>query len=286
VDTTMTASSGGTRAFPAASALPRAALLVALVAVLVVALGGGQAFWVCLPAALLACASAPSPAAAVVVAAIVVVAAAVPEIVSAALGPLPPPPLVIAVAGMSVAVVVALRRRIEREHEALRRSALRDPLTGLANRRALAERLDYEVARHARQGHPFAVVALDLDGFKAVNDRFGHQAGDDLLRDVGRALAGVVRDQDTIARLGGDEFCVLAPETGEDGARRLAQRAADAIGRVTTGLEALSASVGHAVFPDDGGDGAEVLAAADAASLALKRRGRGGREVERSRPAA
>jgi diguanylate cyclase (GGDEF)-like protein len=156
----------------------------------------------------------------------------------------------------------------------MRASALRDPLTGACNRRGLDERLAYEVARHSRERRRFAVVALDLDGFKAVNDRFGHPAGDELLRDVADALRGAVREQDTVARLGGDEFCVLAPETGRQGGRQLAVKIAQAIARVTTGIDAMSASVGVGVFPDDGRNALSVLEAADAAQVQAKRKTR------------
>ena len=108
----------------------------------------------------------------------------------------PPLLLILLVSGGCVAVVRVQHERFERERRSLQSSAMKDALTGAANRRAFGERIRYEVARHARQEHEFAVVALDLDGFKAVNDRFGHQAGDDLLRQVAEALALAVREQD------------------------------------------------------------------------------------------
>ncbi|HSD78813.1 MAG TPA: GGDEF domain-containing protein, partial [Solirubrobacteraceae bacterium] len=116
-------------------------------------------------------------------------------------------------------VAAALRARAERRGAALRRASLLDPLTGLANRRLLHERLEAELARHRRHGGPVAVLALDLDGFKGVNDRFGHPVGDEVLRDVAHALRRALRAEDVAARAGGDEFWVLAPETGADGAR-------------------------------------------------------------------
>jgi diguanylate cyclase (GGDEF)-like protein len=167
--------------------------------------------------------------------------------------------------------MAAVRKRLQSERAAMRRWALTDPLTGAVNRRGLAERIDYEVARHARQRHRFAVVMIDLDGFKLVNDRFGHPAGDELLRDVAASLHEAVRDQDTVARLGGDEFCVLAPETDRGGGEHLADRIRAAVSRVTTGLDSLSASVGVALYPDDGGSAREVLASADAAQIEAKR---------------
>ena len=119
---------------------------------------------------------------------------------------------------LSLACTAALRQRLvtlERERDALRRDALSDPVTGAANRRSLMSRAEYEIARHRRADQTFALVMLDLDGFKQLNDRFGHAAGDDLLRDVAGALRRAMRAQDTVARFGGDEFCVLAPETDE-----------------------------------------------------------------------
>ena len=154
----------------------------------------------------------------------------------------------------------------------MRRFALRDPLTGLANRRALGERLGYEIARHTRHGESFAVLALDLDSFKAVNDRFGHDAGDELLREAAAALVEVVRAQDTVVRLGGDEFCVLAPQTGQASADHLTARVRDALAGVTAGLNGLSASTGTAVFPSDGTTPEALLAVADLTALEAKRR--------------
>src|SRR5439155_1645833 len=155
----------------------------------------------------------------------------------------------------------------ERERRALRATAMRDPLTGVANRRAFGERLRYEVARHTRQQHNFAVIALDLDGFKAVNDRFGHHAGDELLREVAAAIGSTLREQDTVARVGGDEFNVLAPETDRAGGERLADRVTAAVSSVTTGISTLSASVGLAVFPEDGADGWQASSAGGRAKI-------------------
>ena len=173
------------------------------------------------------------------------------------------------------AAVDARRRQLrERRLEELSR---RDPLTGLGNARLLRERIAYEVGRHARHQRPLAVLVLDLDGFKSVNDRFGHAAGDEVLVEVGAAIARTVRDQDTVVRQGGDEFCVLAPETGPEEAEILIGRLRDAVGSAVSGLSGLSASFGAAVFPADGETAAELLDAADAVAMDAKRRGRGTR---------
>ena len=225
---------------------------------------GPDGFWVCVPGALVLAGAEPTPRTAIASAALVVSCAALAA---------PPPVLPAAlVVPASLGVLLALRARLERERDAMRRFALRDPLTGLANRRALDERLGYEIARHARQGESFAVLALDLDGFKAVNDRFGHEAGDEVLRETARALVGAVRAQDTVVRLGGDEFCVLAPQTDEASAEHLAGRVRGALASVTAGVSGLSASIGTAVFPADGTTPEMLLATADDAAMHAKRR--------------
>ena len=162
--------------------------------------------------------------------------------------------------------------RLERERDTLRRDALSDPVTGAANRRSLMTRADYEIARHRRARHSFALVMIDLDGFKQLNDRFGHAAGDDLLRDVAGALRRAMRAQDTVARFGGDEFCVLAPETDERGTDRLAAKVTQAVRDVSVGMEAVAGSVGIAVFPTDGTSTAQLMQVADERLLAAKRR--------------
>ena len=170
-----------------------------------------------------------------------------------------------------VAVLGHRQARLERERDTLRRDALADPLTGVANRRSLLLRAEYEIARHHRARHSFAVVMLDLDGFKQLNDRFGHAAGDDLLRDVAGALRLAMRAQDTVARFGGDEFCVLAPETDERGTERLAARVTQAVRDVSVGMETVAGSVGIAVFPIDGTSTAKLMRIADERLLTAKR---------------
>jgi len=243
----------------------RATAVVALVAGLATA-WGDQGFWTCLPGALLLAAMARTPREGAVLAALTVAVATL----------IAPPGLLPAavVVPTSVAVLLALRIRLERETDAMRHYALRDPLTGLANRRALDERLAYEVARHTRHDEQFAVLALDLNGFKAVNDRFGHDAGDEVLRDVAEAMVDAVRAQDTVVRLGGDEFCVLAPLTDRERADGLAVRILEALATVTAGPRGMSASIGAAVFPADGMRPTALLAAADGAAVAAKRRTR------------
>src|SRR3954447_1481112 len=257
---------------PHTAAVLRAGVVAAAVA-LISAVAAPSGFWACVPGALLLAAVARSELGTVAGTVLAVVAAAAPRAHGA-----PSPLLALAVAGSGPAVLHALRTRLERERDSLRRSALRDPLTGLCNRRGLDERIAYEIARHTRERRRFAVVAIDLDGFKRVNDRFGHAAGDDLLRDVADAISDAVREQDTVARLGGDEFCVMAPETGRGGAAHLARKIEVAIAHSATGLDHVSGSVGVAIFPDDGRDALSVLEAADDAQIEAKRRSRAQRE--------
>jgi diguanylate cyclase (GGDEF)-like protein len=238
---------------------------------LVTLAGGGGAYWLSVPAALLACETARTVRRAPLRAALVVAGGAVPILALPGLSPLPPPWLALLVPGASVAVACASRARLERQRDILRRSSLTDALTGIANRRLLLSRMQYEIARHARAGRSFAVVMLDLDGFKALNDRFGHAAGDDLLRDVAAALERTVRSQDTAARIGGDEFCVLAPETAAHGLDHLEGRLVAAVATVTVGIETVKASLGSALFPADGRSAEALLAAADRRLLTAKR---------------
>jgi diguanylate cyclase (GGDEF)-like protein len=178
-----------------------------------------------------------------------------------------------AVLALPAAVAGALvRARIGAAHAGLMRLAHVDPLTGLGNARQLRTRLSYEICRHARHRRRLTVLVLDLDGFKSVNDRFGHAAGDEVLREVARQLTRTCRDQDTVVRQGGDEFCVLAPETGWREADRLAERLSAAIARAVGGLEGISGSIGFAVFPEEGSTAGEILARADANAATAKRR--------------
>ena len=262
-------------------------LIGAATAGLVALAGGGDAFWAAVPASLLAAGSARGRLVGALSGAVVAGAAIATEQAARPATPgtsSPSVALLVLVPAASLAILLAVRERLERERDALRASALSDPLTGVANRRALLERISYEIARHGRTCHSFTVLMLDLDGFKLLNDRFGHPAGDDLLREVAGALARAVRDQDTVARVGGDEFCVLAPETDEAGARRLVARVEAAVARVVAGVDALGASAGAAVFPQDGGTPEALLQAADQRLLGAKRQP--GRHGPRRRRAA
>jgi diguanylate cyclase (GGDEF)-like protein len=236
-----------------------------------VALATPSAYWLTVPTGLLAAAIAATLPGAVLGAATVVAA------VSGALawrhvGPLPAPGPALLTPAASVGVLLWLRQRLERDRDQLRGVALSDALTGVANRRLLLGRAEYEISRHVRDGHSFALVILDLDGFKRLNDRFGHAAGDEILCDVAAALSHALRAQDTVARLGGDEFCVLAPETDRGHVGALARRIEHAVASATAGVDRLGASLGAAVFPDDGDTVSALLDAADQRLLDAKRR--------------
>lgn len=153
--------------------------------------------------------------------------------------------------------------------------AVRDPLTGLANRTLLGEQLGQQLEAQRRTGAPLAVTFGDLDGFKAINDRLGHEAGDEILVTVARRLTAAARSSDVVARYGGDEFVVIHPAVASLGAaERVASRLVRAVaepvvidgGTVTTEL---SAGVALAL---DGDDVAGLLARADLAMYAEKRR--------------
>lgn len=160
------------------------------------------------------------------------------------------------------------------------RMAFIDSLTGLANRRLLEERAQLTLGNSRRRGAGAAVLLLDLDGFKTINDTAGHAAGDEVLIEVARRLQACIRESDTVARLGGDEFVVLLSEpAGEEEVRIAAQRILETLGRpVQAGgrVWQTGASIGAALYPEHGKDFATLLTAADAAMYRSKREGPGG----------
>ncbi len=176
-----------------------------------------------------------------------------------------------------VAVVAGVLRRQAGE---IFRLAQTDPLTGLANRRALRQALDREVARAARYGNPCAVLVLEIDRFKTINDRFGHLAGDEALRRVAATLGASCRASDLLARFGGDEFVVVMPYTSLDEGRRVGDRIRRDIEEFTLlrGFH-LTLSAGLAVYPDDGETSRDLIEAADHAMYRVKQRGGNGIEV-------
>jgi len=158
------------------------------------------------------------------------------------------------------------------------RLSLTDGMTGLWNRRNFDLRLESELSRALRFSEPFAVVFVELDQMKAVNDRWGHQAGDTVLIELARRLTEAVREVDVVARWGGDEFTLLLPKTGLDGALLLAEKIRAAVGtapfRIDDGSLDITISVGVAAYPEHGSSGKDLVNAADGAMYRAKARGR------------
>jgi diguanylate cyclase (GGDEF)-like protein len=171
----------------------------------------------------------------------------------------------------SISDVTDLKRR----QHSLEAVARHDPLTGLPNRMLLVDRLDQAIAATRRSGSLLAVCFLDLDGFKSVNDQFGHAAGDEVLREIARRLRGAMRGGDTVARIGGDEFVLLlsGAHTRAEIDRALGRMISVArlpVDLPTHQVVRLSASVGVAAFPDDAADPQQLLRLADAAMYDAK----------------
>ncbi|HJV23883.1 MAG TPA: diguanylate cyclase, partial [Holophagaceae bacterium] len=167
---------------------------------------------------------------------------------------------------------------LERSHALLYQQAIRDPLTGLYNRRHMLELLDHEVEQSRRYGLPLSVLALDLDRFKTINDEYGHPAGDQVLGVAAQRMSFALRKVDRLARMGGEEFLVLCPRTDLEGARLLAER-------IRTSMEAedvpglpqqkvVTVSVGVAVLDPEADEVPSLLARADAKLYEAKEKGR------------
>lgn len=164
------------------------------------------------------------------------------------------------------------------EKDVVKQQANTDALTGLANRRSLIEKLNQVCTQGLRGKKTVALMFLDLDGFKPINDNFGHEVGDAVLKVVAQRLAGCVRDEDLIARLGGDEFVIMFPGLTDRDA--LKQRAALVLERinepywVNNSRVTMGVSIGISVAPDDGSDGETLLNASDEAMYAAKKTGK------------
>jgi len=160
----------------------------------------------------------------------------------------------------------------------LRSIAERDTLTGLLNRRSMEVRTDSLLSRAGNKGSYSAMLYIDLDHFKEVNDKMGHEAGDRLLMDVSRRLASAVRDSDVVARIGGDEFVIVLGDLPDSGlAAIIAEKISISINLpfVFENTEvSVSPSIGVSIFPDDGKDMRSLLKKADAAMYSAKSKGR------------
>jgi diguanylate cyclase (GGDEF)-like protein len=173
-----------------------------------------------------------------------------------------------------------LAESLQVANQELRSVALYDGLTGLPNRMLLEDRVRQAINRAARSGRIFALMFIDLDRFKPVNDDFGHPIGDMLLQQVGARLEEVTRKEDTVARMGGDEFIVLLTElTNRSEAALVGQKLLNELNRpfnVESHEISVSGSIGVSIYPEDGHDIGALVSKADAAMYQVKREGRNG----------
>jgi diguanylate cyclase (GGDEF)-like protein len=171
---------------------------------------------------------------------------------------------------VGVVQAVAIEGLVERQVHELESLANSDPLTGLSNRRYLQEQLRHALAVYKRYETPFALLVLDVDGLKRLNDSKGHKAGDRVLVQVATAMRRTLRTTDTAARIGGDEFCVLATNQVAAAAAPLGQRIADAVEVETGSDEAVGVSIGVVSCPEHGEDVDALLEMADQAMYRAK----------------
>jgi diguanylate cyclase (GGDEF)-like protein/PAS domain S-box-containing protein len=165
-------------------------------------------------------------------------------------------------------------RELEEANDQLRKLAVTDELTGLRNRRSFEERLVMEFSMARRRKRELSVLLIDVDNFKTINDRWGHGAGDEVLRRLGTILRTTVRLPDLPARYGGEEFVVLLPESGEDSAMGLARRLMQRVAAEEWENEPLTISVGMAAMNESLESGFQLVELADEALYAAKRAGK------------
>jgi len=173
-----------------------------------------------------------------------------------------------------VGVAIAGLSQLRRTQSQLRLLATHDPLTTVLNARAFASQLAQELGRNRRYGRPLALIYLDLDDFKKVNDAHGHATGDAVLRLVADAMRSAVRQADVVGRLGGDEFGVLMPETDGSLAHAVANRLAAGIRTVFRGTPSVTASIGVVAVSGTEAGSDELLRKADQAMYEAKRAGK------------
>jgi len=178
------------------------------------------------------------------------------------------------VAGAGLVLTGALAAVVHRYQRRLQAVVATDPLTGLANHRGFHNALEASLRRAKRAGRPLALAILDLDNFKAVNDRHGHARGDEALVEIAAKVRCCVREADLAARIGGEEFGLILPDTGIELAGTVVECVRTAIGEVEVEGRTLSCSAGIAVFPDIANDAVSLLRFADDAMYSAKHRGK------------
>jgi len=189
------------------------------------------------------------------------------------------PSLVLAIRGLLEPAAIALDNAVSLQRAEAQ--SVTDDLTGLSNSRYLNAALRREAKRASRSGRPLSLLFLDLDGFKQVNDTYGHQAGSRTLAEAAGVIRGCARETDVVARFGGDEFSLILPDTSQDGAvsvaTRIRERLRAACYLTSEGLSIrLTASIGVATLPDVAASAEELLKAADTAMYRVKASGKDG----------
>jgi diguanylate cyclase (GGDEF)-like protein len=174
--------------------------------------------------------------------------------------------------------LATVNAELQEKNQELQLLSITDPLTGLFNRKYLMEKLAAEIIRSLRHKHTFALLIIDIDHFKHINDTYGHQKGDEVLRHLADVFTKSIRECDYVARYGGEEFVVLLPETGQNGAIEAAERIRISAGKAWVGLAdetiSVTVSIGLSLFPDNGDDVRTVIQQADKALYAAKDSGR------------
>jgi diguanylate cyclase (GGDEF)-like protein len=168
--------------------------------------------------------------------------------------------------------------------ESLRHQSIRDPLTGVFNRRYMEETLDTEIPRAYRKNSKVGIMMLDIDHFKRFNDSFGHEAGDLVLLRLSTLLQSKIRGEDIICRFGGEEFVLILPDAKTDTLKQRAEDIRESVMKMKleyngVSLGAVTVSIGIAIFPNNGLTGEEVLLSADKALYIAKSEGRNRSEV-------
>ena len=181
------------------------------------------------------------------------------------------------VAATGAIQAAALEAHVQSRSRELESQAHTDPLTGLGNLRALQRQLATLLDVGKRYGQPFALLLMDIDGLKRINDSYGHQAGDRVLMQVAMSLRRSIRSVDTAARIGGDEFCILLPQQDLKSAAKLAARLATAVEEevASPGDPPVTVSIGVAASPEHGADAESLVDTADRAMYRAKAAGEG-----------